>query len=98
MPSRAERRRAIERAWRVLGLALLAWAIAGAFRAPSAASVSVSSGTLAADVPRLIRAAVPPHVDAVLDAPPDPQWTDALSAIARAGGRVTWRAERALPT
>jgi len=93
MPSRAERRRAIERAWRVLALALLAWAIIGAFRAATAASVRVTDRTLAAEMPRLIRAAVPPRVDAVLEAAPDAVSRDALAAITRAGAHVSWRPE-----
>ena len=81
----------------MLALALLAWAVVGAFRAPAAASVSVSTRTLAADVPRLIRSAVAPHVEAVLSAAPGAPYRDALAAIARAGGHVDWRAEHRLP-
>ena len=81
----------------MLTLALLAWAVVGAFRAPAAASVSVSTRTLAADVPRLIRSAVAPHVEAVLSAAPGAPYRDALAAVARAGGHVDWRAEHRLP-
>ena len=96
MPSRAERRRAIERAWRLLALVLLAWAIAAAFRGPAPETVHVTSRVLMVEAPRLARAPLPPRVDAELDAAPSAIETDQLSAIERAGGTVTWRAARAL--
>jgi len=92
MRSRAERRRAIERAWRALALLFLAWAIVAAFRRPSAAAVALRGEALASELPRLTRASRAPALALALEAAPAAGERDWLRALARAGARITWRA------
>jgi hypothetical protein len=92
MPSPAETRKWIERGWRALALALLAWALAIAFRGPEAAPLALSGDALEAELPRITRAAEPAWLDVALNNASTPTIRGWLAALAHAGGRVEWRA------
>jgi hypothetical protein len=97
MRSRADLFRAIETGWRVLALAMLAWAIYSAFRAPAHAPERVTGDALAAVLPRLTRAAVPAAVDVSFSSAPAAEARAWLSALRRAGDRISWRAAAEIP-
>ena len=97
MPSRADRRRRVEFAWRALALALLAWALVRAFRGPERGAERVDGDALAAELPRLTRAPGPVDVAVALRAAPAAEPRAWLAALRRAGGRVEWSADTPIP-
>jgi hypothetical protein len=95
MPSRAEWRRGAERALRLALVAVLAIALWRSIRAarPGAVSVSARASTLGEALHRATATSRVGALDVVVDEALSPAEREWLSALRRAGVRVTWRGD-----
>ncbi len=90
-------RKWIERGWRALALALLAWALVIAFRAPARAARTVDGDVVMTELPRITRTGEPAWLDLAMHNAADPEARSWLVALTRAGGRVEWREATPIP-